>query len=92
MAQLTIRLPDHLKKQMRRFKEINWSEVMRKAIEARILLELDRIRRDRSLMIEAARRQDEIAKTLTSRYSGPWSGVEVIRYWRKFRYSSSTPP
>jgi hypothetical protein len=77
---------------MKRFKEINWSEVMRKAIEARILVETDKRRRDRCLMIEAARRQDEIAKTLSSRYSGPWSGVEVIRYWRKSRYSSSTPP
>jgi hypothetical protein len=91
MAQLTIRLPDRLKKQMRRFREVNWSEVTRKAIEARIIIEASRKRREKRVMVEAARRQDELAKILTSRYSGPWSGVEVIRYWRKNRYSSSTP-
>lgn len=90
MAQLTIRLPDRLKKQMGRFKEINWSEVVRKAIEARIVLEMRR-RRDTRRSLEAARKQDEIAKLLASQYSGPWSSVEVIRYWRKHRYSSSTP-
>jgi len=91
MAQLTIRMPDRLKKQMKRFREVNWSEVTRKAIEARILLEMTRRRKERHAMIEAAKRQDEIARILASRYRGPWSGVEVIRHWRRSRYSSSTP-
>ena len=89
---MTIRLPDRLKRQMRRFRDVNWSEVMRKAIESRILLEVSRRQEDRRMMVEAARRQDEIAKIISSRYSDPWSGVEVIRYWRKHRYSSSMPP
>lgn len=92
MAQLTIRLPDRLKRQMGRLKEINWSEVVRKAIEARIVLEMSRRRRDTHMALEAARNQDGIAKILASRYNGPWSGVEVIRYWRQHRYSSSMPP
>jgi hypothetical protein len=85
-------LPDRLKKQMGRLKEINWSEIVRKAIEARILVEMSRRRRDRRMAFEAARKQDEIAEVLASRYDGPWSGVKVIRYWRKHRYSSSMPP
>ena len=87
MAQLTIRLPDRLKKQMGRLKEINWSEVVRNAIEERIV-EMSRRRRDTRVALEAARKQDEIAQVLASRYAGPWSGVRVIRQWRKHRYSS----
>ena len=85
-------MPDRLKKQMGRLKEINWSELVRKAIEARILGEMSRKRRDTRMALEAARKQDEIAKVLASRYGGPWSGVKVIRHWRKHRYSSSMPP
>ena len=82
MAQLTIRLPDRLKKQMGRLKETNWSEVVRKAIETRILVEMSRRRRDARMALEAARKQDEIAEVLASRYDGPWSSVKVIRHWR----------
>jgi len=85
-------LPDRLKKQMGRLKEINWSEVVRNAIETRILVEMIRRRRDTRMALEAARKQDEIAEVLASRYAGPWSGVKVIRHWRKQRYSSSMPP
>jgi hypothetical protein len=86
MAQLTIRLPDRLKKQMGHLKEINWSEVVRKAIEARILFETRR-RRNTRTALEAAKKQDEIASVLASRYSGPWSGVEAIHHWRERSYS-----
>ena len=85
-------MPDRLKKQMGRLKEINWSELVRKAIEARILVEMSRRQRDTRMALEAARKQDEIAEVLASRYDGPWSGVKVIRHWRKHRYSSSMPP
>ncbi len=90
MAQLTIRLPDRLKREMRRFGEVNWSEVVRNAIQTRIILESGRKRRSTQMMLEAVKRQDDIAKILTSRHSRPWRGVEVIRYWRNHRYSSST--
>ncbi len=92
MAQLTIRLPEQLKRQMEKFRELNWSEVVRDAIQSRIRLEIGRKRvRNKRLMLQAVKRQDEIAEALSSRYNGPWSGVEVIRYWRRHRYSSSTP-
>ena len=91
MAQLTIRLPDSLRRQMERLRELNWSEVIREAIQSRIRLEMARKpARNRRLMLRAVKKQDEIAEALSSRYSGSWSGVEVIRYWRNHRYSSST--
>ena len=91
LAQLTIRLPDNLRQQMERFRDLNWSEVIREAIRSRILLETKRkASRNRRMMLRAVRRQDEIAEALASKYSGTWSGVEVIRYWRDHRYSSLT--
>jgi hypothetical protein len=78
---------------MRQMRDLNWSEIIREAIEARVLLESKRRRvRDKRQALRAKKRIDEIADTLSSRYSGPWSGVEVLRYWRTHRYSPSTLP
>lgn len=91
LPQLTIRLPEQLKRQMERMRELNWSEIIREAIRARISQEM-RSRRisNQRLIARAVKKQDEIAEALSSRYNGPWNGVEVIRYWRNHRYSSST--
>jgi len=35
-AKLTVRIPRELKERMDRFKDINWSEVIRKAVEERL--------------------------------------------------------
>jgi len=77
---------------MRQMRDLNWSEIIRETIEARVLLESKRRVRDKRQALRARKRMNEIADTLFSRYSGPWSGVEVIRYWRTHRYSSSTLP
>jgi len=91
LAVISVRVPDELKKTMETFGDLNWSEIVRQAIEARVAFETARRRvKDRARMLEAVRRQDEIAAALASRYRGEWSGVEVIRYWREHRYSSST--
>jgi len=88
---ITIRVPEELKKKLERFPEINWSEVVRQAIEARVHMEMARRQvRDRELMLKAFEAQDAIAAK-TSKFKGEWSGVEVIRWWREHRYSSSTP-
>jgi hypothetical protein len=76
---------------MEEFRDLNWSEVIREAIGARIKLESKRRAvKNRRAALRAVRMQDEIADSLASRYSGPWNGVEVIRYWRDHRYSSSS--
>lgn len=92
LGQLTIRLPQQLKRKMKQLRDLNWSEIIREAIEARVLLESKRRLRDKSQALRAVKRMNEIADALSSRYSGPWNGAEVIRYWRTHRYSSSTPP
>lgn len=91
MGLVTIRVPDELKRKMEALSDLNWSEVVRQAIEARIAFETSRrVAKDRSRMNRAAGNQDEIAARLASRYDGSWDGVEVIRHWREHRYSSST--
>ena len=76
---------------MEKMRELNWSEIIREAIQARIVLEMKRKRiKNWRLVNQAVKKQDEIAEALSTRYDGPWSGLEVIRYWRNHRYSSST--
>jgi 23S rRNA G2445 N2-methylase RlmL len=77
---------------MEKMRDLNWSEIIREAVQARIRFEMKRRRiKNKRLMDQAVKKQNEIADALSSRYDGPWSGVEVIRYWRNHRYSSSTP-
>jgi len=89
MAIVNVRIPDDLKNRMSSLPELNWSEVVREAIESKIASER-RKAKDREKIRAASKTQDRIAETLSRRYSGNWNGTEVIRYWREHRYSSST--
>ncbi|MCS7365303.1 MAG: hypothetical protein NDF54_07705 [archaeon GB-1867-035] len=53
MSIITIRIPKELKEKMRKYKEINWSEVIRKALEEKIRIQEK---------IEAVRKIDEIRR------------------------------
>jgi len=90
MAFLTVRVPEALKKRMKRVNGVNWSGVIRSALEQRLQEEMDRRRKDRDAIIEAMKEQDEVAAQLGRKPATGWKGVEVIRYWREHRYSSST--
>lgn len=90
MAFLTVRVPEALKKRMKRVNGVNWSGVIRSALEQRLQEEMDRRRKDRDAIIEAMKEQDEVAAQLGRKPATGWKGVEVIRYWRERRYSSST--
>ena len=68
--------------------ELNWSEIVREAIENRIASE-GRKAKDREKIRAASKTQDRIAETLSGRYPRNWKGTEVIRYWREHRYSSA---
>jgi len=50
---ITIRIPRELKEKMKKYREINWSEVVRRALEERIRIQE---------RIEATRRMDEIRR------------------------------
>jgi hypothetical protein len=74
LANVTVSVPEELKRKMVNAKTVNWSEVARQAFE-------DRLRQRR--MVEAAAAMDklrEATKTTTGRPS--WSGVREIRKWR----------
>ena len=89
MAIVNVRIPDDLKTRMSNLPELNWSEIVREAIESKISSERRR-GRDREKIRGALKAQDRIAEALARRYSRSWKGTEVIRFWREHRYSSST--
>jgi hypothetical protein len=93
MASITVRVPATLRKKMRRVRGVNWSQVIRAAVEERVRHEA-RLRRSKSqaAILEAMQTQDRIATVLGRTRAPGWRSVEVIRYWRDHRYSSSTPP
>lgn len=72
MASITVRISEELKKEMAKIKDINWSEVLRHAIEQ----ELKRAR-----MQEASRKIDALREKSTIE----WDSTKVIREWREKR-------
>jgi len=76
MANVTITLPEDLKREMRKRKRINWSWVARKAFE-------EAIRQEEMMM--AAERIDKLRAT--GKTPG-WSGAKEVRKWRDASKSS----
>lgn len=76
-----IRVPREIKERMRRFRHVNWSEVAREAILARLMVEEGLDKRAR-----AAREMDSVREEILNKY-GPtdYDSTEVIRYWRDAR-------
>jgi outer membrane cobalamin receptor len=90
LTNITVRIPDELRTRMRGLSEINWSEVVRKAIEGRIDLETRR-RRDRESISEAGRRVDAIFEKLRAEHGAiKFDSSETIRYWRNHRYGATS--
>nr|MDO8075885.1 CopG family transcriptional regulator [Candidatus Freyarchaeota archaeon] len=73
MSVFTVRIPRELKERMEALRDVNWSEVARKAFEEKIKSEE---------MKRAAKMAEEIRK---SSKVTEWSGVEEIRKWREER-------
>lgn len=94
MATIAIRVPEELRKQMKKLRRVNWSEVARRAIADRIALELAQQGKDRAQIIEASREADELFEEARRRYGHvSYNSAETIRAWRdaRYRYSSQTP-
>ena len=70
MVNVTISVPEQVKREMERHKGINWSEVARKAFE-------EQMRREE--MMEAA---EQIKKMRAESKTPGWNGVKEIRRWR----------
>ena len=78
---ISFRVKRELKEKMERLRHINWSEVVRRAIEETIKREESRLKeRDRARMRIAALRTDQLRRRILG-----WSGVEEIRRWREIR-------
>ena len=85
MALVTVRVPERVKKQMRKLKAVNWSALLRHAIEARIELE-QRTPRDLDRVREASRKADAIRKEIRNKYGYvDFNSAETVRYWREIR-------
>jgi len=69
MANVTVSVPEELRRHMKRHKHVNWSEVARKAFEAAIREEE---------MRKAAEGIDELRSSSRSK----WNGAKEIRKWR----------
>ena len=91
MTLLTIRLPDKLKRQMKKLRHVNWSQIVRRAIEERVALEISEQRKDGARIRDASRAIDELFQNITERYGMiPYDSAETVRAWRETRYSSSS--
>ena len=78
---ISFRVKRELKEKMERLRHINWSEVVRRAIEETIKREESRLKeRDRARMKTAALRTDQLRRRIPG-----WSRVEEIRRWREAR-------
>jgi len=73
LATITIRVSEDIKRKMREFKNVNWSEYLREAIVRKI--------REEEMKSACAVMDEIAAKTREG-----WSGVDEIRKWRDSRY------
>jgi len=91
MATITVRIPEELKKRMSLLSDVNWSEVVREALNERIEFELRR-RKTRELekVREASAVAGRIYETLLSTYGKiPYDSAELIRRWRDAGWTTS---
>jgi hypothetical protein len=79
MSIVTVRVDKETRKRMRRMRHINWSGVLREAIDRKLSHESDRN------LARAVIVNDELRK----RAPPGWDAVEVIRFWREHRYGRS---
>ena len=90
LTNITVRIPDEVRAKMRELPDINWSEVVRRAIEGRIALETRR-RRSQESISEAGRRVDAIFERLKAEHGVVrFDSSETIRYWRNHRYGATS--
>jgi len=75
---ITLRVDDQLKRKMEQLREINWSEVARKAIEEKISESELWQPVDSSLLSEASKDADALRRNAKG-----WDSTSEIRRWRE---------
>lgn len=83
---ITIRIPEDLKRKMDRIKDVNWSEVVRRAIADRLKMEEKLKTKNWNLAARASKKSDDIRESL-ERVCGKtdYDSAETIRSWRDAR-------
>lgn len=72
---------------MRKLKGVNWSDVVRDAIEERVRIEESAAERDWDRVRRAARMTDSIYEQTRRKYGHiHYNSAETIRHWREKRY------
>jgi len=71
-VKITVRIPRELKERMDRFKYINWSDVIRKAIEERV-------------REEEVKRALEVMEEISRKAKAKKPSAEVVREFRDYR-------
>ncbi len=83
MKSISMRIDDETKARMETHPDINWSEIVRRAIKER--LEIEESLRVKKFDHARALRATKTMTRLRAKTSGKWNGAEEIRKWRAFR-------
>ena len=75
MSTVTVRVPREIRELMKKYRNVNWSEVVREAILKKIREESERNLAEAVLLNEKLRRKAPEG----------WDSVKVIRNWRRKR-------
>ena len=79
---VSFRIDEKLKRRMEKLKHINWSDIVRKAIQETIKREEERLRRKKNVQ----KVKEALARNIAlERKVEGWSSVEEIRKWRERR-------
>lgn len=79
MGIVTVRVDEQMKKKMSELRHVNWSGVLREAIERKLEQEQDRD------LARALLTNDRLKRKAPA----GWDSVKVIRFWRERRYGGS---
>jgi len=77
---VSARIEEETRRRMRRLPHVNWSQVIREAIEERLQTEEARRRPERAQLLEAKRLAGSVRRP-----SPGWDSTEEIRKWRDLR-------
>lgn len=81
MEVVSVKVDRAVKDKMKKLPNVNWSEIIRRALAEKIREEESKARTaDRQSLLEASRMTDRIRKS-----SGRWNSTEEIRKWRQAR-------
>lgn len=86
MPSITIRIPEDLRRRMSQVKGVNWSEVVRRAILERVMIEEGMKGKNWDVVRKAVKEADELRMKLEVGHGRcNYNSAETIRCWRDAR-------